>query len=82
VRDAGERLTQSDKLAADNANLQAALTTRTVIGQAQGVLMARQEINEAEAFDVLRRASQRTNRKLRDIAADIVRSVQGGGPSE
>lgn len=58
-----------------NVTLQRALETRTVIGQAQGVLMARQNITAQEAFDILRRASQRTNRKLRDIAADIVASV-------
>lgn len=55
-----------------NANLYNALESRTVIGQAQGILMARQRISSDEAFDVLRRASQRTNRKLRDIAAEIV----------
>lgn len=45
------------------------------MGPAQGVLMARQSISPGEAFDVLRRASQRTNRKLRDVAAEIVEGV-------
>lgn len=58
-----------------NSNLREALVTRTVIGQAQGILMARQGITADEAFNVLRRASQRSNRKLRDIAADIVGEV-------
>ena len=60
-----------------NMTLRRALETRTVIGQAQGVLMARQHIDAVEAFDILRRASQRTNRKLRDIATDIVASALG-----
>ncbi|MCU4185395.1 GAF and ANTAR domain-containing protein [Acidiferrimicrobium sp. IK] len=55
-----------------NANLREALQTRTVIGQAQGVLMSRQGVPGEEAFDILRRASQRSNRKLRDVAAEIV----------
>lgn len=55
--------------------LSKALETRTVIGQAQGVLIARQGIAPDEAFDILRRASQRTNRKLRDVAAEIVASA-------
>ena len=55
-----------------NANLREALQTRTVIGQAQGVLMARQNVGGDDAFDILRRASQRANRKLRDVAAEIV----------
>lgn len=53
-------------------NLKFALESRTVIAQAQGILMGRQHINSAAAFDVLRRASQRSNTKLRDMAADIV----------
>lgn len=62
----------------DNMQLRQALETRTVIGQAQGVLMARQRLDAASAFDVLRRASQRENRKLHDIAADIVASALTG----
>ncbi len=58
-----------------NATLLQALETRTVIGQAQGVLMARQGVTPDEAFDILRRASQRTNRKLREVAAEIVEGV-------
>lgn len=65
-------LSQSEQL---NSTLRKALETRTIIGQAQGVLMARQGIDGDEAFDILRRASQRTNRKLRDIAAEIVEGV-------
>lgn len=53
-------------------NLSRALESRTVIAQAQGLLMARQKVSSEEAFSVLVRASQRTNRKLRDVAATIV----------
>ncbi|MFP5376905.1 MAG: ANTAR domain-containing response regulator [Acidimicrobiia bacterium] len=49
-----------------------ALETRDVIGQAKGIIMAAQHMSSDEAFDVLRRASQRANRKLRDVARDIV----------
>lgn len=62
-----------------NTTLRRALETRTVIGQAQGVLMARQSIDADEAFDILRRASQRTNRKLREVAAEIVEGITHGG---
>ena len=60
------------ELANGNATLREALETRTVIGQAQGMLMATEGITADEAFDILRRASQRTNRKLRDIATELV----------
>lgn len=60
------------ELARGNATLQEALETRTIIGQAQGMLMVRERISADQAFDILRRASQRTNRKLRDIAGELV----------
>lgn len=53
-------------------NLRAALVTREVIGQAQGILMERERITPDQAFDVLRRASQRLNRKLHEIAQSLV----------
>ena len=43
-----------------------------MIGQAKGILMAREVCTPDEAFDILRRGSQRTNRKLRDVAQDLV----------
>ena len=43
-----------------------------MIGQAQGILMERERIASGEAFDILRRASQHLNRKLRDVAEDLV----------
>ena len=49
-----------------------ALENRDVIGQAKGIIMASQNVGSDEAFDVLRRASQRANRKLADVARDIV----------
>ena len=48
-----------------NENLREAIATREIIGEAKGILMARQGCTSDEAFDILRRASQRTNRKLR-----------------
>ena len=53
-------------------HLQEALRSRPVIEQAKGILMASQGCDADEAFDTLRRASQRENRKLRDVAVDFV----------
>jgi len=58
------------------AQLEQALLSRDVIGQAKGVLMAREGFSADQAFDVLRRASQRSNRKLREVADEIVQSTQ------
>jgi AmiR/NasT family two-component response regulator len=40
--------------------------------------MARSHVTEEEAFDMLRRASQRMNAKLRDVAADIAKGAAPG----
>ena len=50
-----------------------AMQSRAVIEQAKGILMARSpHLTADEAFDLLRKASQRENVKLRDIAKRIV----------
>jgi hypothetical protein len=54
--------------------LLAAVDTRDLIGQAKGILMERHRISADQAFGVLVRASQRCNRKLRDVAEDLARS--------
>jgi AmiR/NasT family two-component response regulator len=43
-----------------------------VIGQATGIVMERYGLDEETAFDVMRRISSQDNRKLRDIAAEVV----------
>lgn len=52
--------------------LQRALETRAPIEQAKGMLMAIHRIDADTAFHMLRRQSQTTNTKLRDVAAEIV----------
>jgi GAF domain-containing protein len=52
--------------------MQAAMHSRAVIDQARGILMARHRCDPDAAFAMLREASQHSNRKLRDIAAEIV----------
>lgn len=53
-------------------NLHEALGTRELIGQAQGILMERERISGDQAFDVLRRASQHLNIKVREVARTLV----------
>jgi PAS domain-containing protein len=49
-------------------NLRAGMETRERIGQAVGVLMERHRLTSQQAFDLLVYVSQRTHRKLREIA--------------
>jgi AmiR/NasT family two-component response regulator len=54
------------------ARLQARLDSMPVIEQAKGILMAEQRCGPDEAFDLLRRASQRANIKVSVLAEQIV----------
>ena len=56
-----------------------ALASRGVIDQAKGILMAEHGIDADAAFAMLVERSQRSNRKLRELAAEIVRQVSGSG---
>lgn len=60
-------------------SLERALQTRGIIDQAKGILMARTGADADRAFESMRRASQRTNRKVFDLAREIVESVQTNG---
>jgi GAF domain-containing protein len=55
--------------------LNQALETRKVIGQAIGILMGKHRLTEERAFQFLVRASSTSNIKLRDVAAELVRTT-------
>lgn len=59
--------------------LRLAMDSRTIIGQAQGLLMGHLGIDADQAFDYLRRISSESNRKLSAVAAEIVRTRQLSG---
>ena len=74
---AGIALDAATARAADEqrvVNLHEALLTRELIGQAQGILIEREHITAEEAFDVLRRASQHLNVKVREVATTLVQT--------
>jgi GAF domain-containing protein len=54
------------------AQLRTAVDGRTLIGQAQGILMERFGLGPAQAFAVLARVSQARNVKVSQVAADLV----------
>lgn len=51
--------------------LQSAIHTRNIIGQAQGIIMERYQMSAEQAFSVLSRVSQESNVKLNEIAAQV-----------
>ncbi len=76
VRTAHElnRSREREITAADSraGQLRTALDSNRAIGTATGILMATHRLTAAQGFALLTRASQDTNRKLRDVAAAVV----------
>lgn len=56
--------------------LQQAISTRQLIGQATGIVMERYRLDETSAFDYLLRVSSHSNTKVRDLARELVRGTE------
>jgi GAF domain-containing protein len=56
----------------DSQQLQAALLSRDLIGQAKGILMERFDVDAVGAFEMLRKLSQQMNVRLAEIAQRVV----------
>jgi GAF domain-containing protein len=59
-------------------HMQAAMESRAVIEQAKGIIMGERRCSADEAFAILTKISQDSNRKLRDVAAALVARVESG----
>jgi hypothetical protein len=59
------------------AEMEQALRSSRTIGAAIGMIMVSRELTEEQAFAVLAKASQDSNRKLRDIAALVIEGSSG-----
>lgn len=78
ARQASRALTLAVRLARQRdaeADLQAALESRTTVALAIGIIMGQNRCSQDEAFELLRSASSNRNMKLRDLAADLVTSA-------
>jgi GAF domain-containing protein len=79
---AGAALTNMDALQDARelaANLQTAMKSRSVIEQAKGILIERHRLSPDEAFRLLAETSMHTNRKVRDLAEQLVRTGELDG---
>jgi len=61
-------------LTVEVTQLEVARDSNRRIGMAMGIVMRQRQVDEPLAFDALRRISQNTNRKLRDVAEDVIRA--------
>jgi hypothetical protein len=59
-------------------DLEAAMRSRTAINLACGVIMAQNRCSQTEAMKILTRVSSNRNRKLRDVAIELVEQLSGG----
>ena len=64
------------------ANLELAIQSRDLIGQAKGILMATSSLTADAAFALLVSASQRSNRKVRCIAEEVVANAMARASGE
>nr|WP_244217279.1 ANTAR domain-containing protein [Streptomyces carpinensis] len=76
-----ERTERLSQLQQEVDQLRTAIVSRPVIDQARGVLMAAHGCTPQQAWDILREASQRSNTKLRTVAAAVTAGAQPGGPA-
>ncbi|MEW1776070.1 ANTAR domain-containing protein [Streptomyces sp. NPDC086777] len=74
---ATELAVEHERLKAETAQLQQAVTSHAVIDQAIGAVVALGRIPPDQAWRVLRDLSQRTNTKLRTLAAQVLGYAQG-----
>ena len=73
----GRRHTDVDECQEEVEDLRAAVETRPVIDLAKGIIVAQQHCTPEEAFRLLTEASQKSNRKLRDVAHSLVQDESG-----
>lgn len=57
-------------------HMQAAMESRAVIEQAKGIIMGERRCTADDAFAILTKVSQESNRKVRDVAAALVNRAQ------
>ncbi len=69
---AADALARVAELGDEVSQLKGALQSNRRIGMAMGLVMGQLGVADDEAFDALRQISQNTNRKLRDVADDII----------
>ncbi|MFY1622483.1 ANTAR domain-containing protein [Micromonospora sp. WMMD735] len=71
-----------DSTATLAGQMQEAMRNRAVIEQAKGIIMGQRRCTADEAFAMLARVSQNSNRKLRDVAEALVRQVTRSVPGQ
>jgi hypothetical protein len=74
-----EQQQEEERLRAEVTDLRRAMESHPVIDRARGMLMALGPCTADEAWEVLVEVSQHTNIKLRQVAAELAATPEGGG---
>ena len=83
LRSAESRRTRSMRRLASNRSLARSMKSRATIEQAKGILIARLGCTPEQAFHLLVSQSQHENRKVRDLAGELVsRNTKRQGDGE
>lgn len=72
IQTALARALEIQELSMKNDRLTNAVETARVVNVAMGILMERHRIGQQEAFEVIRERSRREQRKVRDVASDVL----------
>ncbi|GMR05196.1 MAG: ANTAR domain-containing response regulator [Thermodesulfobacteriota bacterium] len=72
------RFKEFSELRKENRTLKETLEARKVIEKAKGLVMEREKVTENEAFCRIRRLSMDRRRTMKDVAAEIIRSMEEG----
>lgn len=67
-----ERIVALQRSADKQANLETAIESHRLVGQAVGILVERHKLLPGQAFDLLKQASQNRNLKLREVALRVI----------
>ncbi|MBN9103991.1 MAG: response regulator [Propionibacteriaceae bacterium] len=67
-----DRVVAAETAADRETNLEHAVESQRLVGQAVGILIERHRISPNEAFQLLRSASQNRNLKLREVASRVI----------
>jgi GAF domain-containing protein len=73
-------LLRASRQSARALQMQQALQVWPLIDQAIGIVMVQQHLTANQALAALREVSQRTNRRLSGVAADLIEAVTGQAP--
>jgi hypothetical protein len=77
-----DRVVAATTFADRESHLAKAIESHRLIGQAIGILIERHRVTPAEAFTMLKKASQGRNIKLREIAARVIETGAEPGDAD